>query len=488
MKRVYPSLMKKLTTLLALLLVSQFALADADLKIVGVSRLPDQDFYLGSDSVKFNVTVYNYGDVAGEGVVRINATGNSEIECSLPVVEALQISTAICQSEITIKNTTNLVEVKLYSGDVLVSNKNLTLYSTAEFTKKTRVPDSNPLVVIATVLVALVALNFSGKKQKRKKAQGSLEFIALVAGAGVFVLIVVLIISGTFNAPAKKVVVTQGSLIQEQIGALSNALRVNNPITMRRPLMYGGLATSPSAIAFQNNVCIGNATLFTDESGEMIAVETIEELNSTPVGTLQTFQHQFQVNGVWHYNVLVCTCENECGWKFSDAEGNPINQQVEIVAQGDARYNAAYQTFLAQGNPRGGSAPSRVPGLGSRLTDVSWHCENGFPVGIVTIGAYGENLVSVSARCHAGRQVLPEVTRNINRGREYSLILLGQELGENVEVTCSSSACNTTECVQQREARSTRTCRTQAGVQNAGALQVNNNALQFSVNLDRVEP
>lgn len=154
----------KILLLISLLLIAGLVVAEADLRIVGVSRIPDSDFYSAGQEIHLNVTMYNYGDALGNGRLEINATGNSIFQCEFLDVQAGFTQTAICQDTISIKNTTNLLQVNLYT-DSGFSNKNLTLYSTEQFTKKTKVPDSNPIIIVALVL--LTGLFLHNKKQKQ---------------------------------------------------------------------------------------------------------------------------------------------------------------------------------------------------------------------------------------------------------------------------------------------------------------------------------
>ncbi len=141
--------------ILALLLISSAVFAASDLRIVGVSRLPDSDFYSAGQEINFNVTMYNYGDAAGNARLEITATNNTVIECPFIDVQPGFSSTAICKDAIVIKNTTTNVDIKLHAADnSILSSKSLTLYSTSEFTKKTKVPDSNPIIVIVVVFLA----------------------------------------------------------------------------------------------------------------------------------------------------------------------------------------------------------------------------------------------------------------------------------------------------------------------------------------------
>ena len=216
----------------------------------------------------------------------------------------------------------------------------------------------------------------------KKKGQTSGEYIALVAGGALFVLIVIVAVNGFFNAPAKQSVIEQGAIVQSQYGTLSGQLNVGAPITLRSPKDYQGLTAFPVQFAFQVNECLTQAELYTDDSGPYALRET-KDLTGVPEGTLVTFNYQIQQEVEFTYDIVITPCEgeavqpdgfiegasnqqnNNAGWQDGNFHLN-LNVQIahatgatadlieiQAVAANSQEYLDARKQDLAQGNAGG---------------------------------------------------------------------------------------------------------------------------------------
>lgn len=285
----------------------------------------------------------------------------------------------------------------------------------------------------------------------KRKGQASAEYIALVAGGALFVLIVVVAVNGFFNAPAKQSVIEQGSLVQQQFGSLSHEMEKGKPLSYRKPLVYEGLAESPSDFTYVVQSCIHRVDFWSNVSGTYQLTNTIEQtVDPENTGDYNVFlnmvQNSIAAPGFYEFNLNVCNCQDVCQWLYADENNNPVNQIIEIVPQGDARYAAAKQRTLSQGDPYANFR--RGPIALSATANLAWTCDLGVPLIEGTATVKGDALQSVQLFCDVnGRQIQNQI-QNIQTSGQYRVRILDQNA--QGQTTCYVTACNSTDCTDSQ--------------------------------------